>query len=76
MHLLLLRFFYVIYFIKVKEGDVVRKGQIIALQGTTGRSTGHHLHYEVRYKNTPLNPKKFLEAGNIINSSTQNYVNS
>ena len=62
--------------IKVKEGDVVRKGQIIALQGTTGRSTGHHLHYEVRYKNTPLNPKKFLEAGNIINSSTQNYVNS
>ena len=62
--------------IKVKEGDFVKKGQIIALQGSTGRSTGHHLHYEVRYKNTPLNPKKFLDAGNIINSSNTNYVNS
>lgn len=62
--------------IKVKEGDIVKKGQIIALQGSTGRSTGHHLHYEVRYKNTPLNPKRFLDAGNIINSSDANYVNS
>ena len=62
--------------IKVKEGDVVKRGQIIALQGSTGRSTGNHLHYEVRYKNTPLNPKKFLDAGNIINSSNTSYVNS
>ena len=62
--------------IKVKEGDIVKRGQIISLQGSTGRSTGNHLHYEVRYKNTPLNPKKFLDAGNIINSSNTSYVNS
>lgn len=49
--------------IHVNKGDVVKKEQIIATQGSTGRSTGPHLHYEVRYKNIPLNPKKFLMAG-------------
>ncbi len=49
--------------IKVKEGAWVSKGQLIGIQGSTGRSTGHHLHYEVRLNNTPLNPKKFLKAG-------------
>jgi murein DD-endopeptidase MepM/ murein hydrolase activator NlpD len=52
--------------VKVKEGQIVKKGDIIALQGSTGRSTGAHLHYEVRYKNTPINPKRFLEAGNSL----------
>ncbi len=52
--------------ILVNEGDSVEKGQIIAHQGNTGRSTGEHLHYEVRYKNTPLDPKKFLEAGEML----------
>jgi len=52
--------------IKVGEGQMVKKGEALATQGSTGRSTGPHLHYEVRYKNIPLNPKKFLQAGQEI----------
>ncbi|MBM5782452.1 MAG: hypothetical protein FJ368_03415 [Pelagibacterales bacterium] len=63
--------------IKVTQGQVVKKGQVIANQGSTGRSTGQHLHYEVRYRNTPLNPRKFLEAGDFLsNEKTTKYVNS
>jgi murein DD-endopeptidase MepM/ murein hydrolase activator NlpD len=62
--------------LKVREGDVVKSGQVIAFQGSTGRSTGAHLHYEIRYKNTPLNPRKFLEAGQVLNDSNPKYVNS
>jgi len=49
--------------INVKRGDLVKKGDIIALQGNSGRSTGKHLHYEVRYNDMPLDPKNFLKAG-------------
>ena len=47
----------------VRVGDVVMKGQIIAKVGSSGRTTGPHLHFEVREKGIPLNPNKFLSLG-------------
>ena len=46
----------------VKEGDLVVAGQRVAAVGTTGRSTGPHLHFEVRLNGTPQNPARFLQA--------------
>jgi murein DD-endopeptidase MepM/ murein hydrolase activator NlpD len=45
----------------VKVGQVVRRGDKIAEVGSTGRSTGNHLHFEVRYKGVAQNPVRFLE---------------
>jgi murein DD-endopeptidase MepM/ murein hydrolase activator NlpD len=46
---------------KVKEGDTVRRGQIIGLSGGTGRATGPHLHVAVRWQGTYLDPGRLLK---------------
>jgi murein DD-endopeptidase MepM/ murein hydrolase activator NlpD len=48
----------------VKVGDRVEKGQVVALVGSTGRSTGAHLHYEIRLNGNALDPRKYLKASN------------
>lgn len=47
--------------ILVSRGDWVRPGTIIGLAGSSGRSTGPHLHYEIRYKGAPFDPSKFIK---------------
>ena len=49
--------------IDVKVGDTVRIGQVIGEVGSTGRSTGPHLHYETRIDGEAVDPQKFLRAG-------------
>jgi len=49
--------------INVKVGDTVKIGQVIGAVGSTGRSTGPHLHYETRIDGEAVDPQKFLRAG-------------
>jgi murein DD-endopeptidase MepM/ murein hydrolase activator NlpD len=50
--------------INVEEGQSVSTGDVIGKVGSTGRSTGSHLHYEVRKEGKPINPAKFLTLNN------------
>ncbi len=49
--------------INVKVGDTIKIGQVIGAVGSTGRSTGPHLHYETRIDGEAVDPQKFLRAG-------------
>jgi murein DD-endopeptidase MepM/ murein hydrolase activator NlpD len=49
--------------IQVSEGDHVLAGDLVGNVGSTGRSTGPHLHYEIRRNDKPSNPAAFLSAG-------------
>ena len=46
--------------VEVAVGDTITRGQLIGLIGTTGRSTGPHLHYELRLNDKAINPRRFL----------------
>ncbi len=50
----------------VKVGQEVKFHEKVGLLGSTGRSTGPHLHYEVVFNNKPLNPLKFIRAGKYV----------
>lgn len=62
--------------IKVKKGDKIKTGQVIAKMGNSGNSTGTHLHVEVRINNVRMNPINYLHlvGDEVVSSSTaKNY---
>ena len=52
--------------ISVKVGDQLARGDLVGKVGTSGRSTGPHLHYEVRRNNTAIDPMRFIKVGRKI----------
>ncbi len=57
--------------ILVRQGEKVSIGDVIGRAGSTGRSTGPHIHYEVRLNDTPVDPMRFLVAGTELKTYLQ-----
>jgi murein DD-endopeptidase MepM/ murein hydrolase activator NlpD len=55
--------------IEVRVGQTVKTGQMIGKVGSTGRSTGPHLHYETRVRGEAVDPQKFLRAGERLDGT-------
>src|SRR6185436_10574564 len=68
--------------IKVKPGDEVDGGDLVGLGGSSGHSTGSHLHFEVRFKGVPIDPGKLIDLEDgllwsdrlVLNRTRYNYA--
>ena len=57
--------------LKVKKGDYITSGDVLGSMGSSGRSDGAHLHYEIRINNASKNPKKFFDVGQSLLSPSR-----
>ena len=55
----------------VKKGDLVKRGQVIGLVGSSGRSTGPHVHYEIRFNGKVVNPTRFVRIAKYLNRANK-----
>ncbi len=60
--------------IKVEEGKEVKQGEVVGLSGSTGRSTGPHLHFEIRKDGQPVDPLQYLSGTLVLSDGTVYYV--